>query len=357
MKASGPIRVAIVDDSAFMRIALRQMLGRAEDIEIVAEGRNGREGVEIARDVRPDLMTLDVLMPEMDGLTALGHIMETAPCSVLMISTETRQGAETTMRALDLGAADFIAKTTDLAKLDMAWIEKNLIEKVRYWSLQNRSRNRIRKAPELATLRQADAVESVPEFLVIAASTGGPKAVTELIGGLRTPLCPVLVAQHMPEGFTADFARHLALRSGRDVVEGRDGHVLEAGRITILPGGIDSEVRRAADGSLQLVRGSTQDGIVHPSADLLLESVADVSALAVAVVLTGMGDDGTRGAARFAQAGWPVLVQEPASCVVAGMPGAVISAGHASGVLSIANIARQLNRWLASSLNEESVNG
>lgn len=357
MKASGPIRVAIVDDSAFMRIALRQMLGRAEDIEIVAEGRNGREGVEIARDVRPDLMTLDVLMPEMDGLTALGHIMETAPCSVLMISTETRQGAETTMRALDLGAADFIAKTTDLAKLDMAWIEKNLIEKVRYWSLQNRSRNRIRKAPELATLRQADAVESVPEFLVIAASTGGPKAVTELIGGLRTPLCPVLVAQHMPEGFTADFARHLALRSGRDVVEGRDGHVLEAGRITILPGGIDSEVRRAADGSLQLVRGSTQDGIVHPSADLLLESVADVSALAVAVVLTGMGDDGTRGAARFAQAGWPVLVQEPASCVVAGMPGAVIAAGHASGVLSIANIARQLNRWLASSLNGESVDG
>ena len=347
MNGPAPIRVAIVDDSAFMRIALRQMLGRAEDIEIVAEGRNGKEAVEIARDVRPDLMTLDVLMPEMDGLTALGLVMESAPCSVLMISTETQQGAETTMRALDLGAADFIAKTTDLAKLDMAWIEKNLIEKVRYWSTQNRNRSRIRKAPDRTTLRQADPVLAVPDFLVIASSTGGPKAVTELVGAMRVPACPVLVAQHMPEGFTEDFARHLALRSGRDVVEGRDGDLLEPGRFTILPGGRNSQVSRSEDGALRLVNGLTQAGIVHPSADLLFESVAEESTLAVAVVLTGMGDDGTLGAMRFARAGWPVLVQEPASCVVAGMPGAVIAAGHASAVLSVADIARQLNRWLA----------
>ncbi|MGY8994977.1 MAG: CheB methylesterase domain-containing protein, partial [Alphaproteobacteria bacterium] len=214
-----------------------------------------------------------------------------------------------------------------------------------------------RKTPEHTALRQADAISRIPDFLVIAASTGGPKAVTELVGGLRDPRCPVLVAQHMPEGFTADFARHLALRSGRDVVEGRQGDVFEAGRITILPGGIDSQVSRGKDGALRLARSLAQDGIVHPSADQLLVSVADVSTLAVAVVLTGMGDDGTLGAARFAQAGWPVLVQEPASCVVAGMPGSVIAAGHASAVLSVANIARQLNRWLGSPLKGERTHG
>jgi two-component system chemotaxis response regulator CheB len=345
MNETRPIRVAIVDDSAFMRIALRQMLDRAEEIEIVAEGRNGKEAVEIARNLRPDLMTLDVLMPEMDGLTALAEVMETAPCSVLMISTETQQGAETTMRALDLGAADFIAKTTDLAKLDMAWIEKNLIEKVRYWADQNRMRRRVRKPPDESRLRQAKTLDGPPDILVVAASTGGPKAVTELVGALRNPRCPVVVAQHMPEGFTADFARHLALRSGQDVVEGADGQVLMAGRITILPGGVDSRVLGDPDGGFRLAVSDGTSGVVHPSADILLESVAKVSRLAVGVVLTGMGSDGTAGARHFADRDWPVLAQEPASCVVAGMPGAVIAAGHASAVLSIAEMARQINRW------------
>jgi len=149
----------------------------------------------------------------------------------------------------------------------------------------------------------------------------------------------------MPEGFTADFARHLALRSGQDVVEGADGQVLMAGRITILPGGVDSRVLGDPDGGFRLAVSDGTSGVVHPSADILLESVAKVSRLAVGVVLTGMGSDGTAGARHFADRDWPVLAQEPASCVVAGMPGAVIAAGHASAVLSIAEMARQINRW------------
>ncbi|MDG2481462.1 MAG: chemotaxis-specific protein-glutamate methyltransferase CheB [Alphaproteobacteria bacterium] len=345
MTGQAPIRVAIVDDSAFMRIALRQMLGRSPDVEIVAEGRNGREAIEIAQREQPDLMTLDVLMPELNGLEALAGIMESAPCPVLMISTETQQGAETTMRALDLGAVDFIAKTTDMATLDMAWIGNKLIEKVTYWARQNRPAQRVRKVPEQAVLRSVEELARVPDMIVIAASTGGPRAITELVGGMRAPLCPVVVAQHMPEGFTEDFARHVALRSGHQVVEVQSGGEILPGGMTILEGGVDSEVKRSQAGRFEVMTRGTHQGVVHPSADLLMQSVAEHCKLAAAVILTGMGDDGVVGSRLFAAKGWPVLAQEPASCVVAGMPGAVIAAGMATAVLPIAGIARQLNRW------------
>ncbi len=218
--------------------------------------------------------------------------METAPCPVLMISTEPSR-VQKPRCALDLEAADFIAKTTDLAKLDMAWIEKNLIEKVRYWAGQNWLRQRVCKPPDDSLLRRASPVEDIPEFVVVAASTGGRRAVTELVGGLRGLECPVIVAQHMPKGFTADFALHLALRSGRDVVEGSDGETLQPGRVTMLPGGVDSRVCRGQEGRLQLAVGQGSSGVVYPCADFLLESVTEVSRLAVGIVLIGMDNDGT----------------------------------------------------------------
>jgi len=351
--AAPVIRVAIVDDSAFMRIALRQMLERGEGIVVVAEGKNGRDAVEIARTERPDLMTLDVLMPEMDGISALEAIMEEAPCPVLMISTETQQGAETTMRALDLGAVDFIAKTTDLAKLDMAWIENHLVAKVRHWARHKRLSSPERKQPDPSLLRSANDLERLPDLVVIAASTGGPRAITELVGALKPPACPIVVAQHMPEGFTGDFARHLALRSGHRTVEAANGEPLVAGQVTILRGGVDSVVAPRTGGGLKVGIAGQVVGVVHPSVDHVMAAAADHCDLAVGVILTGMGEDGLAGSERFAKQGWPVLVQEPASCVVAGMPGAVIGAGLASSVTTVAGLARQLNRWISRPAEKE----
>lgn len=347
------IRVAVVDDSAFMRIALRQMLGRIEGVEIVAEGRNGNDAVAIAAEHAPDLMTLDVLMPGMNGIEALARIMADHPCPVIMISTETLDGAETTMRALDLGAVDFIAKTTDLAKLDMAAIEHNLEGKVRYWSRQDRRSLRRAKPVERLLTREPVAPAGMPDLLVVAASTGGPRAVTELVCALLETCCPVLVAQHMPAGFTADFARHLAVRSGRHVVEAGEGLVLGPGLVAVMPGGANSEVARDETGRLVVLPSPDGSGAVHPSADVLMASVAALAGQAVGVVLTGMGDDGAQGAAAFARHGWPVLVQDPASCVVAGMPQAVIAGGSASEVLTLAAMARRLNGWLARDMEGE----
>lgn len=350
---AAPIRVAIVDDSAFMRIALRQMLGRIEGVEVVAEGRNGKEAIEIAASHAPDLMTLDVLMPQMNGIAALERIMADHPCPVIMVSTETLDGAETTMRALDLGAVDFIAKTTDLAKLDMAAIEHHLQEKVRYWSRQDRRIQRSAKPVQRQLARAAVAPATMPELLVIAASTGGPRAVTELICALRDTTCPIVVVQHMPAGFTADFARHLAVRSSKHVVEAGEGLALAPGLVAVMPGGVNSVLVRGEDGTLSACRSADDSGAVHPSADIVLESAATLATGAVAAVLTGMGDDGTRGAVHFARRDWPVLVQDPASCVVAGMPQAAIAAGAASEVLTLAAMARRLNGWLARDLQAE----
>ncbi len=347
------IRVAIVDDSAFMRIALRQMLGRIEGVEVVAEGRDGAEAVEIAARHAPDLMTLDVLMPRMNGIAALERIMAEHPCPVIMISTETLDGAETTMRALDLGAIDFIAKTTDMARLDMAAIEQNLEEKVRYWARQDRRTLRRAKAAQRQLARPPVEPSAIPELLVIAASTGGPRAVTELVCAMRETRCPVVVVQHMPAGFTADFARHLAVRSSRDVVEAGEGLVLVPGLVAVMPGGINSELARDDRGRLTVRQSGDGSGAVHPCADIVLESAAPLVEHAVAVVLTGMGDDGARGLAGFVRRDWPVLVQDPASCVVAGMPQAAIAAGAASEVLTLAAMARRLNGWLARPSQEE----
>ena len=340
--SGAPIRAVVVDDSAFMRIAIRQML-EADGIHIVGEGREGSEALELARELKPDIMTLDVIMPGTDGITALKNIVAEQICPVIMVSTETKDGARTTIRALDIGAVDVVAKGSKLADLDMAWIEKALVAKVRYWAKQGlpRKTDGAIDIKPVSPRRRAVSVEQ-PDLVVVAASTGGPRAVTELVTGLESDGPAVIVAQHMPSGFTQDFASHLAARTGRPVVEAGNGTVVAPGMVLILPGGVDSKVVREHDGRLRVVQsaGSTQP--VHPWANVLFQSALRCAERPVAVVLTGMGDDGAQGARGFADKGLPVLVQSPESCVVDGMPRAAINNGAASEVLSIAGIVRRL---------------
>jgi len=358
---SSPIRLLIVDDSNFVRVALRKMLEPADDIEIVGEARNGAEALRLSRKLKPHVVAMDVNMPIMDGIEAVQAITREKGPPTVMVSNETSEGAEATIRALEAGAVDFVCKNTSFVKLDMVSIERQLTEKVRHWG-RWRMASRQEAAPAAPTapvvsapmLTPAAAAPRAaegqrpsnrPDLVVVGVSTGGPVTLGELLGTLGPLPCPLVVAQHMPASFTAGFAQSLSRTLKRPVVEGTDGMILEKGVVTILRGGTDTMVRRLADGRFALRAVADSAEIYHPSANLLFRSAAEEAKAPVAVILTGMGDDGTEGARAFAARKLPVLVQDPASCAVDGMPRAAMKAGVVSEILTVPAMGRKLNVW------------
>ncbi|MDR6770465.1 chemotaxis-specific protein-glutamate methyltransferase CheB [Azospirillum sp. BE72] len=344
------IRLLVVDDSNFVRIALRKMLEPASDIEIVGEARNGAEALRLSRKLKPHVVAMDLNMPIMDGIEAVQAIAAEKGPPCIMVSNETSEGAAATIRALETGAVDFVCKNSSFITFDMASIERQLTEKVRHWgrwrmALTGEAVGTPTPTPVVEHLAAPRSVARghPPDLIVVGVSTGGPVALAELLGALGALPCPLVVAQHMPASFTAGFAASLARSLGRPVVEGGDGAVLGPGTVTILRGGGDWIVRRPASGRFSLHAADPAETIYHPSADRLFRSAAEAAESPVAVVLTGMGEDGSTGAAAFAERRFPVLVQEPATCAVDGMPKAAIRAGVATEVLPVAGIARKLN--------------
>ncbi|HYH20043.1 MAG TPA: chemotaxis-specific protein-glutamate methyltransferase CheB [Azospirillum sp.] len=348
------IRLLIVDDSNFVRMALRKMLEPADDIEIVGEARNGAEALRLSRKLKPHVVAMDLNMPIMDGIEAVQAIAREKGPPAIMVSNETSEGAAATIRALETGAVDFVCKNTSFVTFDMASIERQLTEKVRLWGrwrmaeLKEIAPPALTPAPAPApaeTPAGRQAMARRPDLVVVGVSTGGPVTLVELLGLLGPLPCPLVVAQHMPATFTRGFAVSLSRTLRRPVEEGDNGTVLEPGTMTILKGGGDLVARRAGTGRFTLRAAPPEAEVHHPSANLLFRSAASEARAPVAVILTGMGDDGTAGAAEFVRRGHPVLVQDPASCAVDGMPTAAIRAGVASEVLSIAAIGRKLNAW------------
>lgn len=347
------IRLLVVDDSNFVRIALRKMLESATDIEIVGEARNGAEALRLSRKLKPDVIAMDLNMPIMDGIEAVQAISREKGPPSIMVSNETSEGAAATIRALEAGAVDFVCKNTSFVKLDFASIEKQLTEKVRHWGSWRRTTQipapqQPAPIPEPAPLPIRRTVPSPgtarrPDLVVVGVSTGGPVTLVELLGALDKLPCPLVVAQHMPATFTGGFATSLGRSLKRPVEEGTDGSALENGTITILKGGIDWTVRRLPSGRFVLRSVPDSAEIYHPSANQLFRSAGTEAEAPVAVILTGMGDDGTEGAKTFAARNLPVFVQDPASCAVDGMPTSAIRAGVAGDVLPVASIARKLN--------------
>lgn len=357
----GMLRVLVADDLGFMRIALRQIIETDGDMRVVGEARNGEEAVALARELRPDVVTMDIEMPVMDGVAAVRQIVsEVTPRPVIiMVSSQTQAGAAATMRALQSGAADFVSKQTAVTANDLGHIDSELRGKIRLWA-ERRSRLAAEPPPGAATGR---AVADVParagalgrevcfptgpvDLVAIAVSTGGPAALAALLQALGMIAPPVVIAQHMPQFFTSCLAQSLSQDAGVVVTEGEHKKPLLPGQVTILPGARDAVVAPRAGGGFEL-RLTQSDSAVHPSGDLLFESVAMVAKHPVAVILTGMGKDGTRGAGRFAHRKLPVLVQRPDTCVVGGMPSAAIEAGVASESLTLEDIAHRLRRWAA----------
>lgn len=339
------LKVMVVDDSGFMRLALKKMLQNDPAIRVVAEANNGEDALLLARLHRPDVITMDVEMPGGGGLNATRLIMEHCPTSIIMVSSLTRAAADTTLQALACGAVDYIPKASSFVDLDIVAIEKELHRKIHYWASRRSPLRPV--APARTVIRPEQAArrpDGVPDLVVVGASTGGPKVLPQLFAQVPRLRCPVVIALHMPPLYTQSFAEHLAQASGQHAVEGHDGMTLEPGTLVVAPGGTDSRVVAGERGFRLAVHRDDRYGI-HPSVDALFSSAAAQARNPVAIVLTGMGEDGLAGGRDLANRRLPLLAQDEQSSLVYGMPRAVAEAGIASDVLDITGIARRLAAW------------
>jgi len=330
------IRVLVVDDSAFMRKALSRLLGDDPEIRVVGSARDGYEALEKVQELDPDLVTLDVEMPRMDGLETLARIMESSPRPVIMVSSLTEEGAEVTLRALDMGAVDYVPKSIGSNPLEVVKIRKTLCEKVKAVA-----RRRTAPRPAFAPGSPRPTRLGPARLVAIGASTGGPPALQKVFSGLTEGFrAPVVVVQHMPRAFTKAFAKRLDAMGPLAVKEAETGDRLEAGQAFVAPGGRHVVVHRDGRGLVLQVTERPTDTLHRPSVDVTFGSVAEVPVPdALAVVLTGMGSDGAQGAAAIKARGGTVVAQSPETCVVYGMPRAVVEAGVADAVLPIDRIA------------------
>jgi len=343
------VRVLIADDSAFMRRMLTQLFESGRGFEVVGTARNGADAVAKCAELDPDVVTLDVEMPEMDGLEALRRIRAArGPVrpAVLMCSTLTEAGSRTALEALRLGASDVIAKEHLGVGEDNTPFRTELLTKVRAIGMHMRAASRpVAKTEAPAAPPRRPKGDFGPEqfdLVVIGSSTGGPpvlERIIEAITGDRGK--PILIAQHMPSLFTRSLAGRLDAMCAAKVVLAEDGMTAETGHVYLAEGGKHLRVHRRYGRLLLEVSGEPADALYKPSVNELFASAASaVGPRALGVVVTGMGDDGLIGATAMAQKGAPIVAQSAASCVVYGMPRAVTEAGITAGSLDPVDLAR-----------------
>jgi two-component system chemotaxis response regulator CheB len=364
------IRILVVDDSAFMRKALTMMLESDPMIKVIATARDGAEGVEKVKRLKPDLVTMDIEMPRMDGLTALREIMLSMPTPVMMISSLTTDGANATLDALELGAVDFIPKQLSYVSLDIVKIKDELLAKIKdivrrktvlMKRLQSRSAFRKTSGTQRTSIgrdgRSAAAVAPPPprqrvigkrshpvSIVIVGSSTGGPPALQTVIPRLpRNFPVGIVVAQHMPPTFTKSLAERLNQLSQVQVKEAAHGDPIEPGTVLIAPGGQHLTVKRAGARAHAVVSSQPETTLYKPCVDVTSTSVAEAYGRAtLGVMLTGMGNNGVIGFERIKSKGGVVVAQSEATCVVYGMPRAVIEAKLADYVSSVEDIAAEI---------------
>lgn len=340
-----PVSVLVVDDSAFMRRAITTILEGEGDIVVCGTARNGQEAVIKAEQFAPDVITMDVEMPGMGGLDAVRAIRERSNIPIIMISSLTREGAQTTFLALDAGAVDFIPKP-DAAYVNIKDVARDLVSKVRLFGRRGPTpkRDEPRAKVTLPPLGESALPrERQGQFacLAIGTSTGGPVALSRIIPHLPAGFpVPIVIVQHMPPGFTRPLAERLDAHSRVRVREAEEGAVLAPGHAVVAPAGLQLRVRRSGD-EVSVHLGPDDGRSLHvPSVDVMLASVADAyGGGTLAAILTGMGQDGVSGLRRVKDRGGFVIGQDAATCVVYGMPRAAAQAGLVDRVLPLDAIA------------------
>src|SRR3989475_7852035 len=346
-------RVLVVEDSAFMRKVLEGIFNTDEQLQVVGNAKDGREAVALAESLKPDVITMDINMPHVDGLQATAEIMTTNPRPIVIVSSESHEGAASTLRALELGAIEFVAKPSGAIDLDMQTVKEDLLRKVRMAAKVRVVRTASRLA---STIQNAVGSKTPPPapvstrpaptsgldqrfpVVVLAASTGGPATVMRIAPGFTGDFpAAVILVQHMPAAFTTQYAVQLAEFTGIRVKEAEANESLQPGTFYICPGG--QHLRVTPTGRIQLDSTTGRIDGYLPNIDVTMESVATYAgALSIAGVLTGMGSDGAKGAKAIKAAGGLVLAQDEGTSVIFGMPAEVIKSGVVDQVLGIDDI-------------------
>jgi two-component system, chemotaxis family, protein-glutamate methylesterase/glutaminase len=349
-------RVLVVDDSAFMCKVLESIFNADSQLQVVGRAKDGREAITLADSLKPDVITMDLNMPHMDGLQATAQIMTNNPRPIVIVSSESKEGASSTLKALELGAIDFVTKPSSGVDLDMQSVKEELLRKVRVAAKVRvvRTASRIASAvqaspknsPNLAAefkstrpaLQSADSSELRFPIVVLGASTGGPATVMRLAPGFTRDFpAAVILVQHMPAAFTTQYALQLSEFTGIRVKEAELNEPIQPGTLYICPGG--QHMRLTTTGRVELDANSGRIDGYLPNIDVTMESVASFAGpMAIGVILTGMGSDGARGARHIRTAGGYVLAQDEATSVIFGMNAEAIKAGVVDQVLGIDDI-------------------
>jgi len=351
---SHKIRVLVIDDSALIRSVMKEIINREKDMECVGAAPDPLVAREMIKSLNPDVLTLDVEMPKMDGLDFLERLMRLRPMPVLMVSTLTERGSDITFRALELGAVDFVSKP----KLDIArGMEEYAIQITD--KIRATAQARVRKAPaepEVKEKYSADAIlpsvagrySSTEKLIIIGASTGGTEAIKDILVRLPADAPGVLVTQHMPEHFTKSFADRLDTLCKISVKEAEDNERILPGHAYIAPGHSHLLLKRSGANYMTKLDQGELVNRHRPSVDVLFRSAANVAgANALGIILTGMGKDGVQGLLEMRRGGAFTIAQDEASCVVFGMPKEAIAAGAVCEVLPLQNIARRALEYIS----------
>lgn len=354
----GKTRVLIVDDSSFMRMAIRSVLSKDPSFDIVGTAADGMEGVEKAIALKPDVITMDIEMPRMDGIAALKQIMAKAPTKVIMVSTLTNEGARSTFEALDAGAVDYIPKNVTDSSDAQNIFRQELLRKIKEAAVSRFARQQ----SSVTAARPSAASAIVPprpttsrftgkkiQYVGIGASTGGPVALQEVLS--RIPVnfpYGIMVGIHMPKAFTGPYADRLNAKCSMTIREAVDGDILKPGLALIAPGGMHSTlVRQGSNIAVKIFPTSNYPQYVYiPSVDLMISSMAEATnGSMLGVILTGMGSDGFKGMQLLKQKGGVTIAQDEATSTIYGMPKACVDGGVADEVLPLGQIGFEISKF------------
>ncbi|WP_199610640.1 protein-glutamate methylesterase/protein-glutamine glutaminase [Flocculibacter collagenilyticus] len=347
------INVLVIDDSPLIRSLLTEILNAAPDIRVIGTAEDPYDAREKIKRLQPDVLTLDIEMPKMDGISFLRNLMRLHPLPVIMISTLTEAGAPQTLQALSLGAVDFVAKPKQNVTEKLVEYAEDLYIKIRAAARARLTPLKSKTPPAKSSVSVANPnalTFKAGHIVAIGASTGGTEAIKEVVVRLPAHFCPIVIAQHIPPVFSTSFAKRLDTASAMTVHEAEDGMVLETGHVYIAPGDDHLIIKKLAVGRYQCVLTKTEPVNRHrPSVDVLFDSVAlHAGRNVTAAILTGMGADGAKGLVNIKRAGAVTIAQDEQSSVVWGMPKAAIDIGGADKIAPLGDIADLLMRYASS---------